>query len=80
MACPSGCANGGGQIKREQYTDKVEASDVLEAVEIALHQTKDRVLAGPKDVQEVADMLLEKHGSQWCKATFHPVDESDPMR
>lgn len=80
MACPSGCANGGGQIKREQYTEKLEASDILEAVESSLHQTKDRQLAGPDDVKEVAEMLMERYGSEWFKATFHPVDESDPMR
>ncbi len=80
MACPSGCTNGGGQIKREQYSEKIEAIDILMKVESSLHETKNRVLGGEGDVQEVVKMLSDKYGVEWFKATFHPVDESDPMR
>jgi iron only hydrogenase large subunit-like protein len=80
MACPSGCTNGGGQIKREQYSEKIEASDILKKVEGSLHEPKDRVLGGIGDVQGVVTMLSDKYGAEWFKATFHPVDESDPMR
>lgn len=80
MACPSGCTNGGGQIKREQYTEKIEAIDILEKVEGILHEPKNRILGDNKEVQDVVIMLTEKYGAEWFKATFHPVDESDPMR
>jgi iron only hydrogenase large subunit-like protein len=80
MACPSGCTNGGGQIKREQYSEQIEASDILKKVEGSLHEPKDRVLGGIGDVQGVVTMLSDKYGAEWFKATFHPVDESDPMR
>lgn len=79
MACPSGCTNGGGQIKKEQYENPPEASLILERVEGSLHDMKDRELKTPIDMQALI-AELDTYGPEWRTAEFHPVDESDPMR
>ena len=84
MACPSGCVNGGGQIKPAQMQGGMEARQLLDALELRLGaMDQRRTLSHPEEDQEITDIVqsvcAELADNQWYQTTFHPIDENDPM-
>ena len=84
MACPSGCINGGGQIKPAQMGEGVDARQLLDSLELRLgSMDQKRVLSEKSDDAEVSNMIQSicqdylEH--KWYETTFHPIDENDPM-
>lgn len=75
MACPSGCLNGGGQIKAP---DKDMAAH-LEAV--SAHNSDISVRQLKVETAQIDNLLqnITKQYSGWDACEFHPIDESDPM-
>ena len=84
MACPSGCINGGGQIKPQQMGEGVDARQLLDSLELRLgSMDQKRVLAHEADdreIQSIIETICQDYQEQkWFETTFHPIDESDPM-
>jgi iron only hydrogenase large subunit-like protein len=72
MACPSGCLNGGGQIKStkdaaEHLQNVSRHNDDLSVRH--LHQTSFTAL-----IDQVSALY-----AGWEVCSFHPIDASDPM-
>jgi len=59
MACPSGCVNGGGQIKPEAG---VNPKDLIKQVETLYHQQKEK---RPQDNAVVREMYKEWIGEEF---------------
>lgn len=78
MACPSGCLNGGGQIKREPGQSP---KDFIQSLEAAY--TENVVVADPFEnplIKSLYDEWLDQPGSEnakrWMHTKYHPVLKS----
>ncbi|KAL2571407.1 hypothetical protein AAZX31_17G007000 [Glycine max] len=78
MACPSGCLNGGGQIKPSSGQSPKELSQLLESVYM-----ENVLVASPFDnpiVKGLYDKWLEQPGSvkagRYMHTQYHPVEKS----
>jgi iron only hydrogenase large subunit-like protein len=75
MACPSGCLNGGGQIKAVS----TDAAAHLEAVTAHNNRMSERFLiTSSKDIDELLDQISSRYPN-WENCDFHPIDQNDPM-
>ena len=58
MACPSGCVNGGGQIKPAQMQGGMEARQLLDTLELRLGaMDQRRTLSQPEEDQEITEIV-----------------------
>ncbi|KAG4401433.1 hypothetical protein AAZX31_07G248200 [Glycine max] len=78
MACPSGCLNGGGQIKPNSGQSPKELSQLLESVYM-----ENVLVASPFDnpiIKGLYDKWLEQPGSvkarRYMHTQYHPVEKS----
>ena len=71
MACPSGCLNGGGQIKFEV--------DVLEQLRVNCDDMKVRELHFDELDSLIEDISKRIQSEKWFECDFHPIDQNDPM-
>lgn len=86
MACPSGCINGGGQIKPAQMQGGMDARALLDALEQRLGaMDQRRVVSQVEQDQETTAIIqavcaeFNQTEKKWFETTFHPIDENDPM-
>lgn len=72
MACPSGCLNGGGQIKAigdmAQHLDNISA----------LNNDKSIRKVGVTRIETLIQTICDLH-PDWMTCTFHQIDQNDPM-
>jgi len=75
MACPSGCLNGGGQIK----AINTDAAAHLEAVSAHNNQMSERCLiSSSTEIDQLLDQISSRY-PDWEICAFHPIDQNDPM-
>ena len=79
MACPSGCLNGGGQIKPEMMATetKLEPIEVLASVESnQMEMNGKRQLFDQgwySNFDNLINQVCEAYKNDWFKCTFHPI-------
>ena len=79
MACPSGCLNGGGQIKPEQMQTtekKLDAAKVLEGVESNFDLKDNRYLA-QENYDKLLEQMAEEYRAGWFNCKFYPIPPDD---
>jgi len=90
MACPSGCLNGGGQIKLSQLNadEGINESEIKDSMDLLASVEKHhfelakgtRELYHYQNGEHLVELLAKDLQKQdWFQCDFHPIDESDPM-
>ena len=76
MACPSGCINGGGQIKHHDKNSKVDVKLMTSEFNKLFHGTK---LHRPEDSQLVGLLSREKFDGSALRTAFHSVPKIETV-